>query len=160
MKYCSLRSQCEMKFAHIRVSEYFTFAKQIFHAVSKASAFHLPVRANFVEKSTHLSTRQMCAFFWPARKDSNLRPSESESDALSSCATGRFSLPIYYTLNARHKSMHIEKNIFLFTQELRLAFSARRITVRYHFISRCRTALFIVLGNRGSRRAGVVVEHL
>ena len=30
-----------------------------------------------------------CCFLWPARKDSNLRPSESESDALSSCATGR-----------------------------------------------------------------------
>ena len=28
--------------------------------------------------------------FWPTRKDSNLRPSESESDALSSCATGRY----------------------------------------------------------------------
>ena len=28
--------------------------------------------------------------FWPARQDSNLRPSESESDALSSCATGRY----------------------------------------------------------------------
>ena len=27
--------------------------------------------------------------FWPTRKDLNLRPSESESDALSSCATGR-----------------------------------------------------------------------
>ena len=25
-------SQCEMKFAHIRVSEYFTFAEQIFHS--------------------------------------------------------------------------------------------------------------------------------
>ena len=34
MKYCALRSQCEMKFAHIRVSEYFTFAKQIFHSVA------------------------------------------------------------------------------------------------------------------------------
>ena len=32
-------SQCEMKFAHIRVSEYFTFAEQIFHseAISLAS---------------------------------------------------------------------------------------------------------------------------
>ena len=29
------------------------------------------------------------SFYWPTRKDSNLRPSESESDALSSCATGR-----------------------------------------------------------------------
>ena len=39
-----------MKFAHIRVSEYFTFAKQIFHSV----AISLARRANFVEKSTCL----------------------------------------------------------------------------------------------------------
>ena len=26
--------RCEMKFAHIRVSEYFTFAKQIFHSTA------------------------------------------------------------------------------------------------------------------------------
>ncbi len=33
---------------------------------------------------------QVClCLAWPTRKDSNLRPSESESDALSSCATGR-----------------------------------------------------------------------
>ncbi len=37
-----------MKFAHIRVSEYFTFAKQIFHSV----ALSLAQRANFVEKTT------------------------------------------------------------------------------------------------------------
>ena len=37
------------------------------------------------KKSSFRRTR----IFWPARKDSNLRPSESESDALSSCATGR-----------------------------------------------------------------------
>ena len=37
-----------MKFAHIRVSEYFTFAKQIFHS----EAISLARRANFVEKST------------------------------------------------------------------------------------------------------------
>ena len=37
--------RCEMKFAHIRVSEYFTFAKQIFHSV----AISLDRRANFVE---------------------------------------------------------------------------------------------------------------
>ena len=35
-------------------------------------------------------TPQGCFSFWPTRKDSNLRPSESESDALSSCATGRY----------------------------------------------------------------------
>ena len=37
---------------------------------------------------------------WPTRKDSNLRPSESESDALSSCATGRYgirTLLLYHT---------------------------------------------------------------
>ena len=39
-----------MKFAHIRVSEYFTFAKQIFHS----EAISLARRANFVEKSTCL----------------------------------------------------------------------------------------------------------
>ncbi len=36
-----------MKFAHIRVSEYFTFAEQIFHS----EAISLARRANFVEKS-------------------------------------------------------------------------------------------------------------
>ena len=41
-------SQCEIKFAHIRVSEYFTFAEQIFHS----EAISLAHRANFVEKST------------------------------------------------------------------------------------------------------------
>ena len=35
-----------MKFAHIRVSEYFTFAEQIFHS----EAISLAQRANFVEK--------------------------------------------------------------------------------------------------------------
>ena len=40
--------RCEMKFAHIRVSEYFTFAEQIFHS----EAISLARRANFVEKST------------------------------------------------------------------------------------------------------------
>ena len=39
-------------------------------------------------------------FVWPTRKDSNLRPSESESDALSSCATGRYSVD---TLVLYHK---------------------------------------------------------
>ena len=39
--------RCEMKFAHIRVSEYFTFAKQIFHS----EAISLARRANFTEKS-------------------------------------------------------------------------------------------------------------
>ena len=58
MKYCSLWSRCEMKFVCIRVSEYFTFAMQIFHS----EAISLARRANFVEKSTHCLDRQMCAF--------------------------------------------------------------------------------------------------
>ena len=52
-----------MKFAHIRVSEYFTFAKQIFHS----EAISLARRANFVEKSTCF---RKC-FFWLGYRDSN-----------------------------------------------------------------------------------------
>ena len=44
--------RCEMKFAHIRVSEYFTFAEQIFHS----EAISLARRANFVEKSSFFRT--------------------------------------------------------------------------------------------------------
>ena len=71
-------SQCEMKFAHIRVSEYFTFAKQIFHS----AAISLARRANFVEKSTHLSGRQMCAFFWSGLRGSNPPPRPWQGRAL------------------------------------------------------------------------------
>ena len=61
--------RCEMKFAHIRVSEYFTFAEQIFHS----EAISLAHRAHFVEKSTHCLGRQMCAFFWWGMVDSDHR---------------------------------------------------------------------------------------
>ena len=44
--------RCEMKFAHIRVSEYFTFAEQIFHS----EAISLARRANFVEKRPTLAS--------------------------------------------------------------------------------------------------------
>ena len=44
-------------------------------------------------QNTQRKTTSLClSFFWPARKDSNLRPSESESDALSSWATGRYKI--------------------------------------------------------------------
>ena len=43
--------RCEMKFANIRVSEYFTFAEQIFHSV----AISLAQRENFTEKRRLLS---------------------------------------------------------------------------------------------------------
>ena len=51
-----------MKFAHVRVSEHFTFAKQIFHseAISLGGAKFHSQQANFVEKST--SAEQMCFF--------------------------------------------------------------------------------------------------
>ena len=51
-------------------------------------------RLNFVISKKRESTARVFSRFWPTRKDSNLRPSESESDALSSCATGRD--PPYY----------------------------------------------------------------
>ena len=55
-------------------------------------------------KSTKRKSRLRDFSFWPTRKDSNLRPSESESDALSSCATGRYS---FHTLLLYHKPFKI-----------------------------------------------------
>ena len=46
-------------------------------------------RSNFVIEQRKKWSARLHFFLWPTRKDSNLRPSESESDALSSCATGR-----------------------------------------------------------------------
>ena len=61
-----------MKFAHVRVSEHFTFAKQIFHS----EAISLVRRANFVEKSTgHPVFRAM-------REYIHALPLTSELDAL------------------------------------------------------------------------------
>ena len=82
-----------MKFAHIRVSEYFTFAKQIFHS----KAISLARRANFVEKSTHLSTGQMCAFFWWEMVDSDHR---SETQQI-------YSLPPLATREISHIKVHL-----------------------------------------------------
>ena len=79
--------RCEMKFAHIRVSEYFTFAKQIFHRI----AISLAQRANFVEKSTHCLGRQMCAFFWWEMVDSDHR-SRKTTD-LQSAPFGHSGIP-------------------------------------------------------------------
>ncbi len=42
----------------------------------------MPVRANFVEKSTHRPDRQMCAFFWQGQKDLNPRPMVLETSTL------------------------------------------------------------------------------
>jgi len=59
--------RCEMKFAHVRISEHFTFAKQIFHS----EAISLAQRANFVEKST--SATQMC-FFLSNQDEKTVKP--------------------------------------------------------------------------------------
>ena len=44
MKYFASVAKCEIKFAHIRASEYFTFAKQIFHSeaisLARKGKFH------------------------------------------------------------------------------------------------------------------------
>ena len=54
--------------------------------------------------------RDAIPFFWPTRKDSNLRPSESESDALSSCATGRYEIVLhYYSILVEKKQALFEK---------------------------------------------------
>ena len=65
---------------------YARFTRRYRIAVCEPSA--LCARSNFVAVKIK-STYTGCFLFWPTRKDSNLRPSESESDALSSCATGR-----------------------------------------------------------------------
>ena len=48
--------------------------------------FHPPARVDLVEKSTD----KVDAFFWRVQQESNLRPSESESDALSNWAMDTF----------------------------------------------------------------------
>ena len=61
-----------MKFAHIRVSEYFTFAKQIFHS----EAISLAQRANFVEKKdavinqSHIEVNFLRTMFFQVQKQS------------------------------------------------------------------------------------------
>ena len=55
--------------------------------------------------------------FWPTRQDSNLRPSESESDALSSCATGRYAL---YCSTVFCKSKPLNAFFSFFAQRLSL----------------------------------------
>ena len=52
-----------------RLRRYDAFASQIFHS----KAISLARRANFVEKSTHCLGRQMCAFFWWGKVDSDHR---------------------------------------------------------------------------------------
>ena len=46
--------------------------------------------SQYIHNKKGTFVHQKFLFCWPARKDLNLRPSESESDALSSCATGRY----------------------------------------------------------------------
>ena len=54
------------------------------------SAHHVPQYGTHRSKKPNLSGRQIRFLCWPTRQDSNLRPQESESCALSSWATGRY----------------------------------------------------------------------
>ena len=65
-----------MKFAHIRVSEYFTFAEQIFHS----EAISLARRANFVEKRPSRFRLGLFSGWGTGIRTPEM--SESESDAL------------------------------------------------------------------------------
>ena len=64
-----------------------------------------------------------CPVFWPTRQDSNLRPSESESDALSSCATGRYAL---YCSTVFSKSKPLNAFFSFFVQRLSVTHFALR----------------------------------
>ena len=72
-------------------------SSQIPRGVCEPSALKIRARLNFVISKKQKNTMKVFSCFWPTRKDSNLRPSESESDALSSCATGRNKLFLLYT---------------------------------------------------------------
>ena len=84
-----------MKFAHIRVSEYFTFAKQIFHS----EAISLARRANFVEKMTG----QNLSFFLVAGE--GLEPI-------------RAALPLAHAKHSRLAHCRVRYSLFLLFQAL------------------------------------------
>ena len=65
------------------------------------------------------ATRWFPLCFWPARQDSNLRPQESESCALSSCATGSYQLLKYTTFIGRLQVLSPIFNYFSLTCRLR-----------------------------------------
>ena len=83
-------SQCEMKFAHIRVSEYFTRRRRISHF---AEIFHLPARANFVEKSTCL---RKCFFLAGIAGFEPAKMPESKSGALPLGYIPMYGINIWY----------------------------------------------------------------
>ena len=105
-------SQCEMKFAHIRVSEYFTFAEQIFHS----EAISLARRANFVEKSTCL---RKCFFltwhegFWTHTCALGRRWQIAVVLSEMTLFTGRFARRSSYPRNQIEKQKHLNASAFL-----------------------------------------------
>ena len=82
------------------------FAQYISEATTLGVAVIISETTSFAEgkhhsKKPNLSSRQIRLFCWPARRDSNPRPLESESTAISSFATGgwcaRFASRLYCT---------------------------------------------------------------
>ncbi len=84
-------------------------------------------------------------FRWPTRKDSNLRPSESESDALSSCATGSEYDDHFRGLSSRYYSTNPLKMQPLF--EKKSSTSAPRF--RFFGEKSARTCLILAKNTRG-----------
>ena len=74
-----------MKFAHIREANISYLQSKYF----TAKLFHLPARANFVEKSTHCLGRQMCAFFWCGRRDIKRRSHSTNKASAWSLPCGK-----------------------------------------------------------------------
>ena len=93
--------RCEMKFAHIRVSEYFTFAEQIFHSEAPLAYtpkdFHIARKGKCRWKKHTSVSRQMCAFFWWRQLDSNQWPLACQASTLTNWAMLPYSYIIHTT---------------------------------------------------------------
>ena len=85
---------------------------QMPQAVCEPSALAQPsCKVELCDKQRKKPPHEGWFFLWPTRKDSNLRPSESESDALSSCATGRYGIK-FLILTKEDLYLHDGRSLF------------------------------------------------
>ena len=87
---------------------------QLIFAQTRQIASDLRGSSSVKTKQKDNEARCTSLSFWPARQDSNLRSQESESCALSSCATGSYFTCIVYHIHIRFSSPSFKFNsIFL-----------------------------------------------